>query len=141
MTMVKAACCIIDDLVESGSFLRTQVSASDFGIMDNMPACAIVLRPSQTTLNRVAYGNIPEIFWGFQALCYLQDTGDVEETLGNIIQIHDSFERAIRSGCFANCGSLTTWVNGLSHNWNDIYNFGGPDYFLVTAAVVSREDA
>jgi hypothetical protein len=48
MTLVAATCALIDDIVDSGSFLRTQVSACDFGILDSMPACALTIRPGQT---------------------------------------------------------------------------------------------
>lgn len=141
MSMVKAASCIIDDFVESGSFYRAQVSACDFGIMENQPACAIVLRPSSTTLNRIGYSRTTEANWGFTALCFVKDTvGDVEKVLGDIIQMHDSVEGAIRTGCFATTGSLNTKVNSITHNWNDVYNFGSVDYFLVTAAIVASED-
>lgn len=140
MTLVMATCAIIDDLVDSGSFLRTQVSACDYGILDSMPACAITLRPGLSPISYIAYGSVAEITWGLLAQGWIKDTGSVTETLGRIITIHDSLRGAIVGGSIANCASLTTRVVSISHSPDIVWNFGGPDYFLVTANVTARED-
>lgn len=140
MTLLAATCALIDDIVDSGSFLRTQVSACDFGILDSMPACAVTIRPSQSSMEYIGYGSVSDIRWGLNVEGWVKHTGDVEQTLANVIHIHDALRAAIIGGSRANCGSLTTWVDSMRHNSNEAFTFGGPDYLLVTANVTARED-
>ena len=46
MTIKSSASALVDDIVESGSFLRTQVSACDYGVIEKT-ARAIISRPSR----------------------------------------------------------------------------------------------
>jgi hypothetical protein len=140
MTLKAAASAIIDDLVDSGSFLRTQVSACDYGILDGGPACAVTLRPGLSSFSYIGYGGVSEDTWGVLAQGWVQDTGSVTETLGRVIDMHDALKGAVNGGSIANTPVLTTRVQSLTHNPDVVWNFGGPDYFLVTANVTVRED-
>lgn len=140
MTLLSATCALIDDICDSGSFLRTQVSACDFGILDTMPACALTVRPGQSSFEYIGYGGVSEDTWGITVEGWVKNLGSVEQTLANVIHMHDALKGAINSGSRANCASLTTRVVSMRHNPNEAFTFGGPDYLLVTANVTARED-
>jgi hypothetical protein len=105
-----------------------------------MPACAITIRPGQTGITYIGYGNVSDISWGLTVEGWIKNLGNVEQTLANVIHIHDAMRAAIVSGSRANCASLTTWVDSMRHNPNEAFTFGGPDYLLVTANVTAKED-
>jgi hypothetical protein len=140
VTLKAAASAIIDDLVESGSFLRTQVSACDYGILDTAPASAVTLRPGLSSFSYIGYGGVSEDTWGVLVQGWVKDTGSVTETLGRVIDMHDALKGAVNGGSNANNATLTTRVQSFQHDPNTVWNFGGPDYFLVTANVTARED-
>jgi hypothetical protein len=135
-----AASAIIDDLVSSGSFHRTQVSACDYGVLDMGGGCAVVVRPGLSTFQRIGYGGGREDTWGLTAEGYVQDTGNVAETLRAVLDMHAALIGAIDYGTDGNTDPLTTRVVSISHNPDVVYGFGGRDYFRVTANVQSRED-
>jgi hypothetical protein len=139
MTMMTAACALIDDLVDSGSFLRTQVSACDYGILDQMPACAVTLRPGLSTFDSEGFGHFFADHWGWSVEGWVQDSGDVEQTLKSIITMHDSLRGAIVAGSITNTNTRAAHVTSITHNPQSVWNFGGPDYFLVTATVQVSE--
>lgn len=139
MTLRTAVCALVDGLVESGSFLRTQVSACDFGILDTMPASAVTVRPGLSSFTVIGYGGVTEDAWGLLVQGWIRDAGVVTETLTRVIEMHDALKGAI-SGSVTNSASLVSRVASISHSPDVVWNFGGPDYFLVTANVIARED-
>ena len=140
MTILGAACALVDDIVESGSFLRSQVSACDYGIMEENPACAVTIRPANSTFNYIGYGNVAEQTWGFSVRGWIKSEGDVEGSLADVFHMHDALYTAINGGSNANNSQYTTRVVAFVHNQDSLWNFGGPDYQLVEATVTVRED-
>lgn len=140
MTMVKATCALVDQFVEAGSFLRTEVSACDMGILDTGPASAITIRPAVSSFTRIGYGGLSENVWGFSVRGWVQDMGNVVDLLANVVHIHDAIRETIAAGSMVNCASLTTWVTSMTHNQDTFWNFGGHDYLIVEATVQARED-
>ena len=140
MTILAAACRLVDEIVDSGSFARTEVSACDFGIMGLAPTCAITIRPSNSSFSRVGYGGVGEQRWGFSVRGWVKDAGDVKKLLTDVYHMHDAMYSSINGGSIANTDIYTTWVETIGHNQDNIWNFGGPDYQLVEAHVVVRED-
>jgi hypothetical protein len=143
MTLLAATCALVDDIVDSGSFLRTEVSACDFGVLGETAACAVTVRPGVSSFNYIGYGGVTECTWGLTVSGWVEDTGNVTETLANVIHMHDALRAAIVAivgGSRANCASLTTRVTAMSHNPDVVYNYGGPDFLLVNAMVTARED-
>lgn len=140
MTILGAACALFDDIVESGSFLRTQVSACDFGILNDSPTCAVTIRPANSTFNYIGYGGVAEQTWGFSVRGWVKDTADVPKMLEDVYHMHDALYSAINSGSNANNQQYTTRVVSFVHNQDNIWNFGSTDYHLVEATVTVRED-
>ena len=141
MTMKTAASAIIDDLVESGSFLRGQVSACDYGVLDTGGGCAVVVRPGNSSLEVIGYGGIELNTWGFTVQGYIKDQGNVVQLLTGVYDMHDALREAINTGTCANNTLMTTKVNGFLHNPDvSFISPGGQDFALVTATVTTRED-
>lgn len=140
MTIKAAASAIIDDLIESGSFLRRQVSACDYGVLDNTSGCAIVLQPGHSTFEVIAYGGVMENLWGIVAECYVRDTGIVTQTLTRTWDIIDAVEGAISGGSNANSGDLRTQVTTISRTRDLFVEFGGNDFIPVYVTIQVAED-
>jgi len=142
MTIKAAASAIIDDLVDSGSFLRTQVSACDYGILDTAGAgCAVVVRPGISTMSYVGFGGVSEDTWGFLAQGFVVETGDVVQTMTRVLEMHDALKGAIVAGSNANNSQYTTRVVSINHNPDATWlSLGGREYLLVTANITTRED-
>jgi hypothetical protein len=138
MTIKTAASAIVDDLVDSGSFLRTQVSACDFGVLDNMSTCAVTVEPNLSTFRYIGYGGVREDSWGFMVTGWVRDMGDVEGTLGRMYDMHDALIGAVNGGSIANCASLYTRVESIQVL--PPLSLAGGDVFMVQANTVSRED-
>jgi hypothetical protein len=141
VTIKAAASAIIDDLVDSGSFLRTQVSACDYGVLDTSGGCAVVVRPGNSTMEQIGYGGGELNTWGFIVQGYVRDTGNVTEFLGRVYDMHDALREAINTGTNANTAMLTTKVVSTLHSPDTSFvSPGGNDFSLVTANVTARED-
>jgi len=141
MTIKAAASAIIDDLVDSGSFLRTQVSACDFGILDGGGGCAVIVRPGISSMNYIGFGGVSEDTWGFLVHGYVNDTGNVVETMTRVLDMHDALKGAINGGSNANNSQYTTRVVSTNHNPDATWvSLGGREFLLVTANVTTRED-
>ncbi len=140
MTMLTATCALVDQFVEAGSFLRTEVSACDFGILDAGPTSAITIRPAVSSFNRIGYGGLSENVWGFSVRGWVRDKGSVTELLENVVHMHDAIRGTIAAGSMVNCASLTTWVTSMTHNQDVFWNVGGNDFLYVEATVQARED-
>jgi hypothetical protein len=140
MTAKASASAIIDDLVDSGSFLRTQVSACDYGILDRTTGCAVIVRPSNSSFELVGYGGGRIDTWGFAAEGFIRETGDVVETLTRVLDMQDALLGAISNGSNANCASVSTVVRSMGHNPNVFFEAGGNAFLMVTAQITSTED-
>lgn len=141
MTAVLAACALVDDLVGSGSFTNLQVSACDYGILTTRAnACAVTVRPALSGFEILGYGSVTKDVWGFQVDGWVQDSGDVVKTLANVIIMHDALKGAIVGGTVTNCASRQSRITSMQHVPDQAWNFGGPDYFKVTANVQVEED-
>jgi hypothetical protein len=141
MTVKSAASAIVDDIVDSGSFLRTQVSACDFGVIDTGGACCVVVRPGFSSSHEyIGYGGVSEDSWRFRVMGYIKFSGDVADTMGKVLDMHDALKGAVNGGSRANCASLTTRVNSIEHNPDEMLEIGGMFYSQVTANVTARED-
>jgi hypothetical protein len=141
VTIKSAASAIIDDLVDSGSFLRTQVSACDYGVMDTAAAgCAIVLQPSQSAFDLIAYGGVTYDTWGITAECYVRETGNVEQTLTRVWDIIDAVKTAINSGTCGNTATRVVQVNSINRPRAVYESLGGNDFLPVFVNIAAKED-
>jgi len=141
MTIVQAASALIDDLVASGSFLRNQVSACDYGIIDtSQAACIVVLQPAQSTFELITYGGGTWDSWGIVAECYMKDTGDMEADLARVWHIHDSVKGAVNAGSITNCASRLAYVVGMNRPRNQFVGLGGHEVMPVYISIVVKED-
>lgn len=141
MTIKIAASAIVDDLVLSGSFGAGQVSACDYGILDTGGGCAVIVRPSNSTVEIIGYGGVELNTWGFTVKGYIKFEGDPAEFLGRVFDMHDALREAINTGTCANTDLMTTKVQSFQHNADVSFESpGGLDFSLVTAMVTTRED-
>jgi len=141
VTIKSAASAIIDDLVNSGSFLRTQVSACDYGVMDTAAAgCAIVIQPSQSTFNLIGYGGVTNDVWGITAECYVRETGNAEQTLTRVWDIIDAVKTAVNSGTCGNTTTRVVQVTNINRPRAVYESLGGNDFLPVFVNITAQED-
>lgn len=140
-TIKNCASLIIDDLVASGSFLRTQVSACDYAILETSAAtCAIVVQPLTSTARPLAFGT-QEYAWGFRLECYVKDTGRVPDTLTRVYDIHDAVAAAIMTGaCLHNDAGRDARVTSFSRPPDSFVEFNGHDYLPVYISVTVTDE-
>ena len=138
MTIKAAASALIDDLVDSGSFLRTQVSACDYGVLEGN-ACAIVVQPESSTLEEHVYGALERV-WGLRAECFIRDTGDVQATLTAVWDIHDAVDGAIASGSNLNTATRRARARAFTRAPDTFVEFQGNDYLPVYVLIEVREE-
>lgn len=139
MTIFTAACALVDTFVESGSFLRTEVSACDYGILDNIETSGIIIRPGVSTFES-PFGYAAHSSWGFGVEGYVRDEGDVVETMSRALQMHDVLYGALVTGSLANTQTLTTTIKSITHNPLDSwFTPGGTAFLMVTANTEVKE--
>jgi hypothetical protein len=140
LTILAAACALVDDLVDSGSFSAAQVSACDYGILTTMAAtCGLVIQPGTTTIEEHGFGS-QEHFWGIEVEAYLKDTGDPTVVLANTWHIHDAVIAIVSSGSTLNTPTRKALVTGAVKERDLIASFGGNDFIPVSFTVQVRED-
>ena len=138
MTILAAACAFVDELVESGSFLRTQVSACDYGVLIGN-ACAVVVQPGVSTVGEYAMGQLQRT-WRLRAECYIRDTGDVVETMSRVWHMHDAIDGAISSGSTLQTRHRQARATTFDRPADVFAEFGGNDYIPVFVTVEVQEE-
>lgn len=140
MTILAAASALIDDLVDSGSFHRTQVSACDYGILDTSGAgCVVILQPGQSTFEMIGFGGPTWDMWGIVAECYIRMTGHSVPTLTKVWQIHDVIKACV-AGSNVNTGARMAEVTGMNRPQNTFFEIGGHDFLPVFVNIKVSED-
>jgi len=138
VTIVAAACAFVDEMVESGSFLRTQVSACDYGVLIGN-ACAIVVQPGTSTVDEYALGQLQRT-WRMRAECYVRDTGDVVETMARVWHMHDAVDGAISSGSTLQTPHRMARATTFDRPPDVFAEFGGNDYIPIFVTVEVQEE-
>lgn len=139
MTILAAACAFVDEMVESGSFLRTQVSACDYGVLLGN-ACAIVVRPGTSTTTEYGFGLQTQRTWRLRAECYIRDTGDVVETMSRVWHMHDAVNGAITGGSTLQTATRLARATTFDHSPDVFAEFGGNDFIPVFVTVEVQEE-
>lgn len=143
MTFISTASALVDDFVRSGSFLRNQVSACDYGIIDTSQAgCIVVLQPAQSSFTTVGYGGAQLADRGVVAECYIKVDAHVTDVMTKVWQIHDSVLGAVRTGCMAGSSypTLIVEVTGISKPRNQFLSLSNHDVIPVYVNISIKED-
>jgi len=143
MTILQAASALVDDLVASGSFSRSQVSACDYGVIDtSRAACAVILQPAQSSFTQIGYGGVSLDDWGITAECFIKVTGNSIETMSKCWHIIDAVKGAVNSGTITNCASLgrSAWATGATKSFGQVFSLHGHDIIPVFINILVRED-
>jgi hypothetical protein len=138
MTLKQAASDVVDYLVDSGSFLRTQISACDYGLLDTAGGCVVIVRPGLSSSHeQIGFGGVFEDTWRFRVTGYIRFDGDVIETMTRVMDMHDALKAGVVSGSGA---SIMTRAVSIEHNPDEMLDVGGVYFSTVTANVTARED-
>lgn len=140
MTILQAASALVDDFVNSGSFLSNQVSACDYGIIDTSRAgCIIVLQPAQSSFETIGYGGVGLDNWGIMAEGYIKVTGDPTDAMTKVWQIHDAIVGAVRAGCLSG-SNYPTHITQVTNATTGKYILAGHEVVGVLVNISVRED-
>ena len=142
MTCLASASALVDAFVESGSFLRPQVSACDFGVIDvGGGACGIIIHPGVTSVNAaLGYGGVSLDRWGYVVNGFIRLTQNPVVDLGRVYQMHDVIKTVLAGASKVNNVARTILDFSLSFDPNVTWSLGGADWLLVRATVSVEED-
>jgi hypothetical protein len=129
----------VDDLVDSGSFLSTQVSACDYGVLDTKAGCAIVVQPQSSTTTWATW-NTAQFNWGLRLECFIQDTGNPVQVLTRVWDIQDAVIGAILAGSNLNTAHRSARPVALDRPADTFVEFAGHDYVPVYVNVLVEEE-
>jgi len=138
-TIKSCASALLDDLVDSGSFLRSQVSACDYAVLESGATCAIVVQPLTSTARPLTFGT-QEYAWGFRLECYVKDTGRVPDTLTRVYDIQDAVAGAIMTGSNLRTAERDARVTSFSRPPDSFVEFNGHDYLPVYISVTVTDE-
>jgi len=139
MTIKSAASALVDDIVEAGSFSRTQVSACDYGVIEKT-ACALVIQPGESTFTVHSYGAVYEDAWGLRIEGFLQDTGKVPDTVAALYDFLDAIRGSVVGGSNLNTATRIGTLVSINYNPDVAWDYGGLEYLRVIAIMAVRED-
>ena len=127
-------------LTACGPFGRNEVSACDFGIVENVAGCAIVFLPGTTKIDRQTYGNVFQRNWGINGLGFIKDTGDSGSTLSRVWQFHDDLYNTVIKDQSLGGAVQAAYLTGFNFNVNSSIDFGGgPIFFMVEWSMTAEE--
>jgi len=132
------ASALIDDLVESGSFLRSQISACDYGVLGSA-TCSIVVQPLTSTTSWATWNTL-DFIWGLRLECYIRDTNNPIEVLTMVWDMHDAILGAIMAG--SNLNTLHRKARPVSFERppDTFAEYGGHDFVPVYITVAVEEE-
>jgi hypothetical protein len=135
-----AASHLANDFIESASFTARQVSACDYGVLDNSGACAIVIQPLTSSIEWGVYDGIMPT-WGMRVEAYIKDTGNPCAVLTRVWDIHDVITEIVTTGSTINTLHRSARPVSFSRPPDSYIEFNGTDYLPVYVTVEVKEEA
>lgn len=135
-SILLCASALIDDLVESGSFSRTEVSACDYGVLNTCSGCAIIVEPTSSPIEPAAYGT-SFYGWGLLIRAFIRDRHTATETKTAVWDMYQAIAGAVANGSnLDNRADRRPQLISLDHPTDVYYTFGqGPDWIPVTGVI------
>jgi len=84
---------LVTTLTACGPWIAAEISTCDFGILDHVSGCAIVLLPGESPIEPLSFGGTPargwRRLWGIKGEMYIKDTGNSASLLSSVWSGHD----------------------------------------------------
>ena len=133
---------LVSFLSTCGPYAASQISTCDYGVMERVSGCGIMLRPDgDSPIENLTKGTAANYFvgWGIMGELWIRYTGDSPAFLSNVWQgmddIYNTFAKDVTFLSTACYGVLT----GISHNIGEGMELGGKDYGIVRFKVLIQD--
>lgn len=134
---------IITTLAASGPWIAAELSTCDFGVMEQVSACAIVLMPGTATTVEPEAMNAPGRYyfrrWDISGRLYIKDTGDPRKLLSLCWQGHDDLFNTLSKDDSAAGQAQEMHLKSLSFDPDTYVNAAGADWAIVKFGVEALE--
>lgn len=135
-----AASHLANDFIQSSSFTGDQVSACDYGVLDNAGTCAVVIQPLTSSVEWGVYDGVM-VTWGLRVEGYIKDTGNACAVLTRVWDFHDVVTEIVTTGSTINTLHRSARPASFSRPPDSYIEFGGHDYLPVYVTVEVKEEA
>ncbi len=134
---------LVSLLTACGPFAASEISTCDFGIMETVSACAIVIMPGKTSTIEPEALNTPGRYyyrrWQMTGRMYIKYREDVKTMYGLVWQAHDDLYNTISKDDSLQGQAQEAHLNYISHDPDVFANSGGGDWAIVEFQVESQE--
>jgi hypothetical protein len=127
------------DLIDSGSFLASEVSACDYGILNSCNTCAVMIAPGESEEALAVFGGDTDSEIELTLEIYLPERMDPTDALARRWQVHSVIPLAVQSG--SNLDRLNRVVRSFRFSCprNAFAEFGGQVFIPVYCTVTMGE--
>jgi hypothetical protein len=145
MTIIAARNGLVATLSACGPWTAAEISTCDFGIMERVSACAIIITPTGESNiepltiggKAVAFNDLPT--WDLTGEVYVRFTGDSPAFLSKIWQAIDDVHKTVKKDRTLGGNVSHAWVTKFIYNVNEGYDMAGKDYGVVRFKVEVTE--
>jgi len=131
---------LIATLKAASAFDVTNVSGSDYGLLETSTACALIIQPASFGVDEKTYGRTWGVTWNIDIECYVRDMGNPEQTLANVWTVSDQIIAAVKADESLNSSACQAIVRTGNRPRDTFVEAGGvvwlPWYITVEALEV-----
>lgn len=131
-----------NQLTTCGPYLRSEVSACSFRVLEGSETCAIAFFPSDDALEQMTFGqNLAtyNMMWGFKGAVYIKFTGDAEAMLGRVAQAKDDLRTTIQKDNSLGGGAQYAEIMRMSFDPERALEAAGAQWAIVEFEIQAQD--
>ena len=127
-----------------GKWSATEISASDFGIMNTSASCVVLQPGPGTTVTPMSYGTgtirSKQKNWSIAGFVFVKDTGNAKTLLGNLWTACDDIYESVNSDDTLNSSCDAAIISAISRPSTDTFvTDGNVDWGFIEFTVEATE--
>ena len=136
---------IVATLSSCGPFVAREISTCDFGILEGVSGCAVILLPEgESIIEPLTFTGAGNAFsdyahWNIGGGVYIRFTGDSPKFLSKVWQAMDDIHNTIRKDRTLQSSTCLAYVKSIGFNQSEGYNVGGEDFGVVHFVIEAHD--
>ena len=133
---------LVNHMATCGPWKAAEISSCDYGVMEHVAACGLMLRPSgESPVENLTKGTAANylVNWNIGGELWLRYTGDSPTFLAKIWQGMDDIVNTLAKDVTLGNSACYATLTNISYNVNEGLELGGFDYGLIKFNIMAQD--